>query len=309
MLNTKEFRTIRDLIHRFPTEESCHQYLAGRRWNGYMECPFEGCSGDQAYVFKDGIRYKCKCCKKIYKATTGTVFEASKIRLMDWFIAVFMIMHKRGISSVQLSKDLGVTQKTAWFMLHRLRETLGNEPEEQLEGVVEIDEAFVGGKARFKHKDKRVKYNPGRGWSDKVPVLGMLQRDGKVKAKVIPNVLMVTLKKEIIPQIKTGSLLMGDGFNGYRCLEPYFKMYSVDHGKGFYADGEIHSNGIENFWSHMKRHLGGTHIKVSPKHLNKYVQESTFRYNYRDLNVQEQMNKIIENMEVRLKYKDLIKTL
>lgn len=302
-----QFNSILELVQRFPDEVSCHQYLASRRWNGYMECPYDGCNNDKAFVFKDGIRYKCTCCRRIYTAKTGTVMEASKLSTMKWFLAMYLIMHKRGISSVQLAKDLSVTQKTAWFVLQRLRTVLGNEEKPMLEGIVEIDETFVGGKARFKHKDKRIKYNPGRGWADKVPVYGMLERGGKVRAMVIPNVLMLTLKTITLQNVKGGSDLMGDGFNGYRALEPFYNLHSTDHGKGFYGDGgDIHSNGIENFWSHFKRHIGGTHIKVSPKHLNKYVQESAFRYNYRNLSIQEQFNIVINNFGCRLKYKDLI---
>lgn len=301
-----KFRTILDLIKVFPDEYHSHQYLASQRWEGLLACPHEGCGNERAYVFKDGIRYKCTKCKKIFTAKTGTFMEGSKLATIKWLMAMYLVMHKRGISSVQLSKDIGVTQKTAWFVLQRVRWAFGNEPQEQLDGIVEIDETFVGGKARFKHKDKRIKYNPGRGWADKTPVYGMLQRGGKVKAMVIPNVLMVTLKKITLEHVKLDSLLMGDGFNGYRALEPFYSLRSTDHGKGFYGDGDIHSNGIENFWSHFKRHIGGTHIKVSPKHLNKYVQESVFRFNYRNLDVQEQFGKIIDNMACRLKYKDLI---
>lgn len=306
MIKKTEFVTILDLIKRFPDEKSCHQYFASQRWEGVMVCPHKECSHEEAYVFKDGIRYKCKKCLKIYTAKTGTFMESSKLASIKWILTMYLVMHKRGISSVQLAKDLGVTQKTAWFVLQRVRWALGNEREEQLQGIVEIDETFVGGKARFKHKDKRIKYNPGRGWIDKTPVLGMLQRNGRVKAMVIPNVLMITLKKAALTHIRGGSDLMGDGFIGYRGLEPFFTVKCIDHGKGIYAEGEVHTNGIENFWSNFKRHIGGTHIKVSKKHLNKYVQESAFRYNYRNLDVQQQINIIIDNMACRLKYKDLI---
>lgn len=301
-----KFRTILDLAKVFPDERSCHHYLAQQRWGGLMICPHEGCGNEKAYVFKDGLTYKCTKCLKKYNAKTGTFMEGSKLRTITWLMAMYLATHKRGISSTQLAKDLGVTQKTAWFMLQRIRWAFGNEKPEVLEGIVEIDESFVGGKARFKHKNKRIKYNPGRGWADKSPVYGMLQRGGKVKAMVIPNVLMTTLRKATLEHVKIGSLLMGDGFNGYRALTTSYKVYSVDHGKGFYGNGDIHSNGIENFWSHFKRHIGGTHIKVSRKHLDKYVKESVFRYNYRNLDVQSQFAKIIENMNCRLKYKDLI---
>lgn len=232
MLNTTEFKTIIDVVTRFPTERACHQYLASRRWSdGLMICPHAGCGHDQAYVYKDGIRYKCRKCKLVYTAKTGTFMEASKLSTLKWFVALYLFLHKKGISSIQLSKDVGCTQKTAWFMLQRMRLALGNEKEEQLHGVVEIDEAFVGGKSRFKHKNKRIKYNPGRGWRDKTPVLGMLQRGGKVKALVIPDVLMLTIKKAVTKHIEVDSLICGDGFNGYRALEKDYFLCSVDHGR------------------------------------------------------------------------------
>jgi len=302
-----KFNTILQLIDRFPNEKACHQYLAGQRWNGYMECPYDDCDGDEAYVFKDGVRYKCKCCRRVYTAKTATVFESSKIDLQKWFVAIFLLMHKKGISSVQLSKDIGVTQKTAWFMLQRLRTALGNDKEDaQLQGVVEIDETFVGGKQKNRHKNKRVKYAPGRGWPDKTPVFGMLQRDGKLKAFVVPNVLMLTLTKMAYRHIKGGTDIMGDGFNGYRGLEPVYNMQNVDHGHGLYVNGDCHVNTLEGAWSQLKRSVIGIYHHVTRKHMQKYVNEFVFRYNCRNLGVQEQMNIFIKNMDCRLKYKDLI---
>ncbi|MEE1946712.1 IS1595 family transposase [Pedobacter sp. KR3-3] len=272
-----------------------------------MQCPYEGCGNDKSFVFKDGIRYKCTCCRKIYTAKTGTIFEGSKLRLITWFMGLYLVMHKKGISSVQLAKDLGITQKTAWFMLQRLRTVLGNEEAPLMEGTVEIDESFVGGKSKFRHRNKRIKYNPGRAYKDKTPVFGMLERGGKVRAMVVPNVLMVTIRQIALENIRTGASIMGDGFHGYRALEVSYKVRCTDHGKGYYGDGgELHTNAIENFWSHMKRSLTAVYIRVTPKHLNKYVQESVFRYNYRNLSIQQLFDKFIENFECRLKYKQLI---
>jgi hypothetical protein len=307
MLNTTEFKTIIDVVTRFSTEKSCHEYLASRRWaDGLMICPHNDCGCEEAYIYKDGIRYKCKKCKLVYTAKTGTFMEASKLPTLKWFVALYLFLHKKGISSIQLSKDIGVQQKTAWFMLCRMRLALGNEPQEKLEGVVEIDETFVGGKAKNKHRNKRIKYQPGRGWSDKTPVLGMLQRGGKMRAVVIPNVLMLTLKKAVYPNVKGGTELMTDGFAAYRPLALVYDMKSVDHGRGYYADGDTHTNTIEGAWSQLKKTLMATYHKTTRKHLQRYLNEFTFRYNYRDLNAQQQIDCVIRNMECRLKYKDLV---
>jgi transposase-like protein len=306
MKQDKQFRTLLDVAVVFHNEKECHQYFAAQRWSdGVIECPHEGCGHDRAYVYKDGIRYKCCQCKRVFTAKTGTFMEASKLASVKWIFAMYLVLHKKGISSIQLGKDIGVTQKTAWFMLHRIRAAFGNEAEEMLSGTVEIDETFVGGKSKFKHKDKRPKYNPGRSWSDKTPVFGMLQRGGKLRATVIPDVMMVNIRKAALKHVERGSLLYGDGFTGYRALSLSYDIQCVDHGRGFYVDGDCHTNTLEGAWAQLKRSLIGTYIQVSKKHLNNYVQEFVFRYNYRDLHVQNQINHIIKNMDCRLKLKDL----
>lgn len=310
MLPTTEFKTIIDVVTRFPNERACHQYLASRRWSdGVMLCPHEGCGHDQAYVYKDGIRYKCCKCKRVYTAKTGTFMEASKLPTLKWFVALYLFLHKKGVSSIQLAKDVGCQQKTAWFMLQRMRLALGNEDHsEQLNDMVEIDETFVGGKARFKHKSKRIKYNPGRGWKDKTPVLGMLQRGGKVRAFVVEDVLMLTMKKIINKHVEKQTFVFGDGFTGYRALEKDYIVACVDHGKGHYVDGLIHTNTIEGFWSQFKKGIAGIYHKTTPRHLQGYVNEFAFRYNYRNLGAQQQIECVIRNMNCRLKLKDLKKT-
>lgn len=299
------FKTIIDLVNYFKDEKICQQYLAAKRWNGYMECPHK-CGNDSAYVFADGIRYKCTTCRKIYTAKTGTFMEGTKLPTVKWIVAMYLILHKKGISSMQLSRDLGVTQKTSWFMLQRIREALGNEKEQQLSGIIEIDETFVGGKSRFKHRNKKIKYTPGRSWKDKTAVFGMLERGGKVKAMVVPDVTMLTLRNAVREHVEKGSSIMGDGYMAYRSLQHDYTVESVDHGNGWYGNAEIHTNSMEGFWSQFKKTWKGTYHFTSKKHLNKYVNESVFRYNYRNLDTQNQMECIIANMNVRLKYKDLV---
>lgn len=301
-----DFKTIFDLVKAFPDEKSCHQYIAGIRWQGYMCCPRKDCDGDECYIFSDGIRYKCKKCKVQYTARTGTIFEGSNIPLVKWFLAMYLITHKRGISSVQLSKDLGVTQKTGWFVLQRLRKVLGNEKIEKLQGIVELDESYVGGKNKNRHRDKKATYGRGRSFQDKTPVFGMLERNGKVLAVALPSSARKFIKPLIYQCIHVGTTLMTDEFNVYKGLHHDYYREQVNHGKGQYTKDNCWTNGLENFWSQLKRGIIGIYVQVSKKHLNKYLHEFVFRYNYRHLSVQEQINTMLGFIECRLKYKDLI---
>ena len=309
MIHNAQFKTILDLIRAFPDDKSCHQYLAGLRWgSGVMECPH--CKHERAYVFKDGIRYKCKSCKLQYTAKTGTFMEASKLPTIKWFVAMFLTMHKKGISSIQLGKDIGVSQKTAWFMLQRLRTAFGHEPEKELlNGTIELDETFVGGKNKNRHYSKRVKYKQetGRAYPDKTPVFGMYVREtGKVRAYAISNTELKNINRQITYNINFSSKLMTDDWIGYRGIDKIYERHYVAHSKWKYVDGDVTSNRIENFWSHFKRGIKGIYIQVTPKHLNKYVQEFVFRFNHRNFEIQHQVESIIKRMHCRLKYKELV---
>ena len=302
------FKGIFDLANKFKTEKDCHQYLASQRWrDGLIACPH--CSHEEVYVFKDGIRYECKGCSKQFTAKTKTFMEGSKLATIKWLGAMYLLMHKKGISSIQLAKDLNVTQKTAWFMLQRVRAAFGNTSKENLEGTVEIDETFVGGKNKNRHYRKRIQYKEvtGRAYPDKIPVFGMYEREtGMVRAMVISRTDFKNIPRLITYNITPGSTLMTDDWTGYRGVDKIYNRHSIEHKKWIYAEGDITTNRIENFWSHLKRGLHGTYIKVSPKHLNKYVQEFVFRFNNRKLDVQQQINNVLSVGDVRLKYKDLI---
>jgi transposase-like protein len=191
--STPKFKTLIDLISTFPTERHAHQYLAAQRWNtGEMICPFPDCANNQCYIFSDGIRYKCKKCCRIYTAKTKTFMEGSKLPSIKWIFAMYLILHKKGISSIQLSKDIGVTQKTAWFMLQRIRFALGLDTADiVLSGTVSADETFVGGKNKNRHHDKKVANSQGRAFIDKMPVLGLMQAEVKEFVERPPIVCLV----------------------------------------------------------------------------------------------------------------------
>jgi len=310
MSTSTTYKTLIDLVVKFPDEKTCHQYFAETRWaGGEVRCPHIGCNHDKYYVFKNGIRYECKKCKKQFTVKTNSFMEASKLPSVKWILAMFLTTNKKGISSIQLAKSIGVTQKTAWFMLQRLRAAFGNTSNENLEGTVEIDETFVGGKNKNRHYRKRVEYKKvtGRAYPDKVPVFGMYEREtGRVRAMVISKKEFNNIPRVITYNIRPGATLMTDDWTGYRGVDKIYTRHSIEHKKWIYADGDITTNRIENFWSHLKRGLHGTYIRVTPKHLNKYVQEFVFRFNNRNFDIQQQIEAVIANMACRLKYKDLI---
>jgi len=327
-----KFSNLLQLIERFPDERSCHQYLAGQRWDGYMQCPHTGCKGDTAWVFKDGIRYKCKCCKRIYTAKTGTIFESSNIGLKKWFVAIYLVMHKKGISSIQLAKDIGITQKSAWFLLHRIRIVLGNEVPNKLGNTVMADETFVGGKNKNRHHDKKVKNSQGRSFKDKTPVLGLMEsqqyyvnerphkytstktvkdkivtKQSKVLCFVVPDTSRENIQPLIKQNVSIGATFVSDEWKAYYGVNSLYDHHIVDHSRKQYVnDSGYTTNPVEGFWSLCKRSIIGIYHKTSRKHLQKYFHEFTFRYNYRTLGAQELMNVFVGNINVRLKYKQLI---
>lgn len=283
----------------FPDEASCVAYLEKLRWKNGVVSPFDASS--KVYKCANG-KYKCRNTGKYFDVKTGTAFAGTKLSLRTWVFAIFLFMsHKRGISSCQLARDLGVTQKTAWSMLHKIRAFMKSQNNQQVSGDVEIDETFVGGKNKNRHKDKKVEKCQGRSFKDKVPVFGMLQRGGNVSAIVVSNTKASTLKPLITQFIKSGSNVYTDGWE-YSGLEQY-NQYSVDHGHALYGkrittiDGEelnVCTNGIENVWSHFKRMVFGTYYNVSKKHLQRYVDEFVFRFNTRKIGEFERFELILQ---------------
>lgn len=271
----------------FSDEESCIKYFEKMRWGDKVISPFDPES--KVYKCSNG-QYKCKNTGKYFNAKTGTIFSNTKLPFQYWFYAMFLFLsHKRGVSSHQLARDLNITQKTAWIMLHKIRTCMSFMNESLLSYDVEIDETFVGGKNKNRHKDKKVEKCQGRSFKDKVPVFGMLERNGNVVAKVVSNTQAKTLVPLVKKYVKENSVVYTDGWE-YTGLQSLYKQRSVDHEKKFYGAIyitelgeviEVCTNGIENVWSHFKRMIFGTYYSISKMYMQKYIDEYVFRFNTR----------------------------
>ncbi len=331
MASNKKFSSILELVRVFPDEKSCHAYLSWQRWEGEVTCPHEGCQHNKVYVFSDGVRYKCKKCSKQFTAKTNTFMENSNLETVKWIMAMYLVLHKKGISSVQLAKDIGVTQKTAWFVLQRVRWALGNEEEETLEGTVLADETFVGGKNKNRHADKKVKNSQGRSFKDKTPVLGLMEeqesfiesrphkvvpgkmvrekvitKQSKVLCKVVPDTSAGSIQPIVTQYVSKGSKFVSDEWTAYNGMNIRYEHHVVDHGaKQYMNEYGYTTNALEGFWALAKRSIIGIYHKTSRKHLQKYFYEFSFRYNYRHLGIQQQINRVIRNMCCPLTYKEL----
>lgn len=279
-------KTLQQAIIYFSDAENCRQFMIAVRWkDGVVRCP--SCGSEKVAYLENARVYKCrtKHSKQKFSLKTGTVFEDSPIGLDKWLPAAWLLSNsKNGISSYELSRSLGVTQKTAWFMLQRIRLAMQDSFDGgKLKGMVEVDETFIGGKARNMHIAKRKKVIQGRGATGKTVVMGMLERGGSVKAHVIAERDKPTLHAKIDAHVERGSHVMTDELISYWGLEQNYTHSVVNHAVG-YVDGIVSTNGLENFWSLLKRGLNGTYVAVEPFHLFRYIDEQAFRFNNRETN-------------------------
>jgi hypothetical protein len=305
MIQLTEFKSLIDLLKKFPAEQTCIDHLEAIRWDGNVVSPFD----ETSKVYKcAGNKYKCKNTGKYFNVRTGTIFEDTKIGLQKWFMAIYIVgSHKKGISSHQLARDIEVTQKSAWFMLHRIRYAFGHENfQHTFNDVVSADETFVGGKNKNRHADKKVANSQGRSFKDKTPVLGLMQ-NGHVNLTVIPNTQAETIKPVIERMVKEGAILITDDWDAYKALSPKYSHVIVDHQSGEYVRGAFNTNSVEGFWSHLKRTIYGTYHQVSRKHLHRYCAESAYRYNTRTVKDPQRFNLCLTSIDKRLKYNDLIR--
>lgn len=302
-------KTLLQAIRFFSDDLFCVKFVASRRWkDGEAVCP--KCQSNNNTFMESRKVWQCKNkeCKKQFSVKVGTIFEDSPIGLDKWLTAMWLIVNaKNGISSYEIHRAIGVTQKTAWFMLHRIRLAMETGSIEKLSGEVEADETYVGGKLKNMHKSVRKAKNlKGRGMVNKTAVFGAVARKGKIKASVIKWPDTETLLGEITKTVEVGSTVMTDDHGGYRKMSDEYIHEIINHAIE-YVRGNVHTNSIENFWSLLKRTIKGTYISVAPEHLQKYIEEQSFRYNEREGNDKDRFLEALNSISgKRLTYSQLI---
>jgi transposase-like protein len=290
----------------FKDEEICEAYLVKMRWKGNITCVY--CNHDNVYSLQGKYkRFKCAKCRKQFSSIKGSIFENSPIPLRKWFMAMYLIAtHKKGVSSVQLGSSIGVQQSTAWFMAHRIRFALKNKSFEKMLGVIQVDETYIGGDSKNKHKDKRVEGSQGRSLKDKVPVLGVLHTGGHLHLEVMSDASSASIHPVIESKVSKGSIIVSDEWRGYNKLTKDFSHVVIKHKEDEYVRGGFHNNGIEGVFGLLKRAIVGIFHWISDKHLQRYCDEFEQRYNNRYVPNEIRFDRSFNGINCRLTYKELI---
>jgi transposase-like protein len=303
--------TLIEAIRYFADPDVCLNFMVQLRWPNGVACPTCGSLDIRFIPTRRLWECKSKHERRQFSVKVGTIFEDSPIGLDKWLAAIWMIANdKNGVSSYEVHRAIGVTQKTAWFMLHRIRYAMQDGDFTGMSGEVEVDETFIGGKARNMHKAKRDEVIKGRGTVGKATVIGLLERDGPkghsaVRTKVVPNTRRQTLSPEVRKHVIPGSSVYTDAHSAYTGLAFDYTHETVDHAIE-YVRGRVHTNGIENFWSLLKRALKGTYVSVEPFHLFRYLDEETFRFNARETDDANRFDGVMKGVTgKRLTYKKL----
>jgi transposase-like protein len=310
-MTNKEPKTLQEAMIYFADKQNAHDFIVSLRWSDGVVCPH--CGGSEQWFIKTRLIWRCKACRKQFSVKVGTIFEDSPLGLDKWLCAIWMIANaKNGISSYEIGRALGMTQKSAWFVLHRIRYAMQEGSIEKLSGDVEADETYIGGKAENMHKWKRDAMGlQGRGTVGKAIVFGLLERttgdkSSRAKTKVVQNTKKKTLQPEIRNSVEKESNLYTDALKSYQGMEEEYIHQAVDHATE-YVCGTVHTNGIENYWSLFKRTLRGTYVGCEADHLPSYLDEQTFRFNNRVLTDGERFNMVLGSVAgKRLTYKQLI---
>lgn len=305
-IGLEKFDSLILMVSYFRDNKTCKDFLVSQRWSdGDYICPY--CGHHHCYRRADG-NFRCPNCLKNFSVLVGTIFENTKISLVKWFIAMYLVSsHKKGISSHQLARDLSVTQKTAWYILHKVRTLFRQGNDIELSIDVECDEAYIGGQEKYKHAFKKKEGTQGRSLKTKTPVFGMAQREGKVVAKKTSNVQGKTLCSIINQFVKVGSRIFSDEYIGYNTLvESEYTHSVVNHGARQFVDGDSHTNTIEGFWSQLKRSIFGIYHFVSAKYLQRYVDEAVFRYNTCRENESDRFQEMFMKSICIVRYQDIL---